>query len=96
MQTQDLGIADGATAHAHAQKITIHVNERPVVMVGHQQTGLEIKKAAIAQNIPIKLDFVLSIERGHGHDQTKIIGDDDSVRITGHSRFAAVDDDDNS
>lgn len=96
MQTEDLSVAQHHSSHAHGQKITIHVNERPVVMVGHDHTGLEIKQAAIAQHVPIKLEFVLSIERGHGQDQTKIIGDDDRVHVTEHSRFVAVDDDDNS
>lgn len=96
MHSEDLSLKDHHHHHAAVQQITIHVNERPVVMVGHEQTGLDIKKAAIAQDVPIKLDFVLSLERGHGHDQTKIIGDDDPVHITEHSRFTAVDDDDNS
>jgi hypothetical protein len=29
--------------------VTIHVNEQPVKLVGHIQTGLQIKQAAIAR-----------------------------------------------
>jgi len=76
--------------------ITVHVNERPVQVHGHDQTGLSIKEAAISQGVPIKLDFVLSIEKGHGHDRTKSIDDTDPVEVTDHSRFCANDDDDNS
>ena len=96
MQTQNLNAEEGVTPQAHIHKITIHVNERPVTIIGQRHTGLEIKEAAIAQNVPIKIDFVLSIEHGQGHDHTKIIGDSDPIEITEHSRFVAVDDDDNS
>jgi hypothetical protein len=96
METQNLGAPESAAPQAHVQKITIHVNEHPVIMLGHEQTGLKIKEAAIAQHVPIKLDFQLSIERGHGHDHTKIIDDDEPVHITEHSRFVAIDIDDNS
>jgi hypothetical protein len=74
--------------------ITIHVNERPVTMTGRHQTGLDIKEAAIAQGVPIKTDFVLSVEHGDGH--TKIVDDNETVTITEHSRFVAIDNDDNS
>jgi hypothetical protein len=96
MHTEDLHSNTNSAPNAAAQQITIHVNERSVVMLGHEQTGLEIKEAAIAQGVPIKLDFVLSIERGQGQDQTKVVGNDDRVQINEHSRFTAVDDDDNS
>jgi hypothetical protein len=79
---------------APEQKIAILVNEREVVMVGHQQTGLQIKQAAISQGVPIQIDFVLSIE--HGDHQTKIVADSDHVAINKNSRFVAIADDDNS
>jgi hypothetical protein len=77
-----------------AQEIEIEVNDRPVTLIGHRHIGSDIKKAAIAQGVPIGLDFVLSIERGPR--QTKIIEDTDAVGVTRHSRFVAIPDDDNS
>jgi hypothetical protein len=73
--------------------VGILVNEHPV-RVSHRPTGLEIKEAAIAQGVPIKVDFVLSEERPNGADQ--IIGDNDQVQVHPGSRFMAVAPDDNS
>ncbi len=73
--------------------VEIIVNER-AVRVPHETTGLGIKEAAIAQGIPIKLDFILSEERPNGQD--KIIGDNDDVKVHHGSRFLAVNPDDNS
>ena len=86
--------ADAPERGREAQEIEILVNERPVKLIGHRHTGLEIKQAAIAQGVPIGLDFVLSIE--HGPRQTKIIEDGEMVTITRHSRFVVIPDDDNS
>jgi len=80
--------------HRHVLTITVHVNERPVHLHGHDVTGLEIKQAAIAQGVPIQLDFILVEELGH--DRTKPITDVDRVHVTDHSRFLANDGDDNS
>jgi hypothetical protein len=78
----------------HAPRtVVIHVNERPVT-VPHRVTGLGIKQAAIAQGLPIQLDFVLSQELNDR--RTKIIGDADEVSVSEHSRFVAVAPDDNS
>jgi len=76
------------------QKIQIHVNEKPVKVVGRRQTGLTIKQAAIDQDVQIGLDFVLSIERGPS--KTKIVGDNEKITVTKNSRFLAIPDDDNS
>ena len=78
---------------APPRTVVIHVNERPVT-VPHRLTGLEIKEAAIAQGVPIQLDFVLSEELNDR--RTKIIGDSDTVSVNEHSRFVAVAPDDNS
>ncbi|HLZ97566.1 MAG TPA: multiubiquitin domain-containing protein [Steroidobacteraceae bacterium] len=64
--------------------VAINVNERPV-QVPHETTGLGIKEAAIAQGVPIKLDFILSEERPNGQD--KIIGDNDDVKVHHGTRF---------
>jgi hypothetical protein len=74
--------------------VTVLVNEKPVALDGKKQTGLSIKEAAIAQGIPIQLDFILSIELGGG--KTKLIGDDDRIEVHPHDRFLAIPNDDNS
>jgi len=78
----------------HTRKIEIHVNERPVHMIGHRHTGLEIKEAAIAQHVKIERDFLLYLVRDH--QPNKQIEDDEEVTITDKSRFHAIADDDNS
>jgi Multiubiquitin len=76
------------------KEVEILVNEKPVVVEDKEQTGLSIKQAAIAQNVPIQLDFVLSIERGGG--KTELVGDDQSIKVHKHERFLAIPNDDNS
>ncbi len=83
-----------ATHEPQRHAVTIHVNERPVRLPEHLVTGLEIKRLAIEQALAIQLDFILVEELGGG--RTKIIGDDDPVRVTDQSRFLANDGDDNS
>ena len=83
-----------SSSHVPDRELEVIVNERPVTLVGHRHTGLEIKQAAIQQGVPIQLDFVLSVE--HGHGQTKLVGDTDEITITKNSRFVAIPDDDNS
>jgi hypothetical protein len=93
MQTQEHAPAAPMPA-VHAEPITIHVNEKPVHLLGHHHTGLEIKKAAIAQHVKIELDFLLYLE--HPHRPNEPITDDQEVTITEKSRFHAIADDDNS
>jgi hypothetical protein len=78
--------------HDHTVEIT--VNERPVVLQDKNTTGLEIKKAAIAQGVPIKEDFILQQELPNGGQ--RVIGDNDPVKVHPHDRFTAIDRDDNS
>ena len=75
-------------------KIDIMVNDKPVVLEGTKQTGASVKKAAIAQEVNIKEDFVLSIELGGG--KTSIIGDDEEIEVHDGERFLAIENDDNS
>lgn len=91
---QEQSVADGLTRVPGTQEIVVLVNERPVTLLGHRHTGLEIKQAAITQRVAIGLDFVLSIE--HGPQQTKIIENNEVVTVTKTTRFVAVADDDNS
>jgi hypothetical protein len=72
----------------------ITVNNRPVPMVDHRVTGLEIKKAAIAAGVEIEEDFQLLMERRNG--ELEVIDNDETVTINKMSRFRAVAPDDNS
>ena len=80
--------------HPHPEAVEIHVNEKPVHVIGHRHTGLQIKEASIAQHVKIKLDFLLFLERHH--QPNRPIGDDEEVTVTHESRFNAIADDDNS
>jgi hypothetical protein len=80
--------------HEPHARVEIHVNEKPVHLVGDRHTGLEIKKEAIAQHVKIELDFLLYLLR-HG-EPNKPIDDDEEVHVTDESRFHAIADDDNS
>ena len=72
----------------------ITVNEKPVPITGHRHTGLEIKQAAIRAGVSIELDFVLSLEKGHG--RTDLVRDDEEVTVNKNSRFEAIPNDDHS
>jgi len=78
------------TRHA----VTVHVNERPVRLPTRRVTGLEVKEHAIAQGVPIQLDFILVEELEGG--RTRTIGDGDHVHVTDRTQFLANDGDDNS
>jgi hypothetical protein len=74
--------------------VEIIVNEKPVRVEGPKVTGLEIKEAAIDQQVEIQLDFQLYEELGPGH--TKAVGNEDTVIVHKGSEFTAIDTDDNS
>ena len=76
------------------ETVELHVNEKPVIMQGHQQTGLAIKEAAIAQLVKIQIDFLLY--KLQPHNPNKLIADNDETTITKGSCFHAIADDDNS
>ena len=82
----------GPATERHEVQIT--VNGQPVTVLGPRITGLAIKQAAIAQQVAIQLDFILSEELPNG--KMKIIGDDDVVTVNKNSKFLAVAPDDNS
>lgn len=75
-------------------KIHIKVNGKPVVMHQRRATGYEIKAAAIAQNVAIEINFILQEELPNGH--SRIVGDNDPVKLREHERFTAIPNDDNS
>lgn len=76
------------------QTVTVHVNERPVWLDRRTVTGLDVKEAAIAQGLPIELDFILVEELGD--DRTRNIGNSDIVHVTDRTLFLANSGDDNS
>jgi hypothetical protein len=82
------------TAHAKKRIVTVSVNEQPVKLEGHTATGAEIKAAAIAQGVHIQPNFVLQEELPNG--TSRIVGDNDEVRLREHLRFTAIAPDDNS
>ena len=88
------GITEHHHHHPEPQTVEIHVNRRPVHLKGHRHTGLQIKEAAIAQDVKIELDFLLYLLRPHHPNQQ--IADGEEVHITDESRFHAIADDDNS
>ena len=76
------------------KKVTIEVNEQPVVMDKRLATGIEIKDAAIAQGVKIKRNFTLTEELPG--DKSRVVGDDEAVKLHEESEFTAVTPDDNS
>lgn len=88
------GSAKGSGGDHGRTEIPIEVNTKRVVMIGKEQTGLSIKEAAISQGVKIKVDFVLSVEKGDG--KTSVVGDADPIDVHPGEKFVAVDNDDNS
>ena len=74
--------------------VTIEVNEHKVEMPSGPATGLEIKEAAIKQEVNIQVNFVLQVQLPNG--SSKVIGDEDKVPLTEHLAFTAIAPDDNS
>ncbi len=74
--------------------ITVSVNEQPVDLQGRTATGAGIKLAAIDQGVLIQPNFILQEELPNG--TSRIVGDDDEVRLRKHLRFTAIAPDDNS
>lgn len=72
----------------------IKVNNKSVTITGHEHTGLEIKQSAIAAGVKIQLDFVLSQE--FSHNRSRIIGDEQRIRVERGACFEAIPNDDHS
>lgn len=75
------------------KSIRVTLNRRPITLHGTDQTGLAIKETAIAQDVPIKIDFLLSRKDG---PKFKPVGDDEHIRVRNNDEFRANDGDDNS
>ena len=74
--------------------VTIEVNDHKVEMPAGPATGLEVKEAAIKQNVNIEVNFVLQVQLPNG--SSKVIGDEDKIPLTEHLTFTAIAPDDNS
>lgn len=85
---------DDAGKPDKAKDVVIEVNGRDVVMPDKAATGLQIKQAAIAQGVTIQENFVLQEELANG--TSKVIGDNDEVKLNKNSSFTAIAPDDNS
>ncbi|MCY4575120.1 MAG: multiubiquitin domain-containing protein [Chloroflexi bacterium] len=83
-----------AAQDLHLKTVTIEVNDHKVKMPAGPATGLEVKQAAIKQDVNIELNFVLQMQLPNG--SSKVIGDDDKVQLTEHLSFTAIAPDDNS
>ena len=75
--------------------VTVTVNTKPVTLLKHRVTGLEVKQAAIAQGVAIQEDFLLTLE-AHEGQPARTVDDDDVITVTKHSEFTANDADDDS
>jgi len=85
---------DGGHSASRAFEAHVTVNGKPVVLRERHMTGLEIKQAAIEQQVAIELSFILQEELPNGHH--RIVGDNDKVTVKDHDRFTAIPNDDNS
>ena len=74
--------------HGHENHLaTVLVNDQPVKLLGHQETGREIKTAAIEQGVNMQLDFVLEEILGDGSH--RVIDNDEKVALKDGLRFEA-------
>lgn len=77
------------------EKVTVQVNRHEVVLSDHRVTGIEIKRAAIAQGVNIQEDFLLTLEP-QGGKPARIVSDEETITVTHKSVFTANDGDDDS
>ena len=85
---------EAAPNHEHDKTVVIVVNAHKVEMPAGPATGLEIKEAAIKQDVKIQPNFVLQVQLPNGSAQ--IVGDDDKIPLSEHLAFTAIAADDNS
>lgn len=91
-QTSEEAQLQGEGKHG---SVNVTVNRKPVTLDAHRVTGLEIKRAAIAQGVEIEEDFHLVLEATKGHPAREI-NDDETITVTHKSEFTANDGDDDS
>ena len=66
---------------------TVSVNQKPVKLLGHMETGLQIKTAAIEQGVPIQIQSLLEEELADGAFRT--VADHERVQLRDGLRFRA-------
>lgn len=76
-------------------EVTVEVNNKAVTLPAKKVTGIEVKKAAIAQGVQIQLDFILVREAEHGRPAEQI-ADDQQIVVDKRTRFSCNDGDDDS
>lgn len=76
------------------KQVTVEVNGNEVVLEEKVMTGMEIKQAAIAQQVQIQPDFVLQLQRPNGEYDP--IGDLEKVKVHKGMDFTCIAPDDNS
>ena len=82
------------TVDIDQHQFEVFVNNKAVEVEGPTATGLQIKEAAIAQEVDIEITFQLS--EVVGEHNTEGVGDDQVVHLHQGQKFLAVADDDNS
>jgi len=65
--------------------VTVLVNDFPVKLFGHSETGRQIKIAAIEQGVPIDVEFVLEERRPDGN--YRVVANDESVPLRNELQF---------
>ena len=80
--------------HRRRERVSIEVNDHPVMLGDPHQTGASIKTVAIAQGVPIQPDFDLSEVLPDG--KQKPIPNDKKIEVDDGDKFWAIPGDDNS
>ena len=93
METNSTNAVEVEAAPDRAGPTTVSVNGQPVTLPDREVTGLEVKQAAIAQGLPVGLEFQLSVKRGNRY---QVVADDDKIKVHQGQEFLAVAPDDNS
>ena len=84
-----------AAASGKGHEVEVKVNRKTVVLHKKEITGLEVKEAAIAQDVSIQLGFILVREAEHGHPAEQI-DDDQEIKVDKHTEFSCNDGDDDA
>jgi hypothetical protein len=95
-----MSASDTAAPRGESKKppkpIDVRINRKyKVTLPDDQVTGLEIKKACVAQGVPIKLDFLVTLE-AHDGEPARTVGDSEQITVSKHSKFTINDVDDDS
>jgi len=93
MSSSDTAVPE---SKAKPKPIVVTVNRKyEVTLPDHKVTGLEIKEAALAQGVPIQLDFLVTLE-AHDGQPASTVDDGEQITVNKHSAFTINDVDDDS